>query len=435
MSVFLNPVILSVALMVTLCLFRFNVFLSIILASLACGLLGGATLSDALAVFTAGMSGNNAIVLAMLLFGIVAEAMNQSGVGNVLAPRLSRLAGSRRWILLLILFILAILSESVFMLGPAFAPIVVPPLIAYTNEIKLDRRCIAAVMVGGLQIGYACIPFGFGLAFHQMIGDALLENGITAEVTSVWKNTWPFGLAMLLGTGSAILLYRKSREYAEAREASAQISMDEFPRIEQKHWAAIVTAIVTITGQFLTSSLALGALIGIALLLPFRIVSWRDFETICTKGIRDFGAIAFALMGAAGFAAVFRKYGQIDVLVSVTIDFIGGSKLLGSLAMLLLGLILTIGIGSGFAAVPIVSTIVVPMCVQMSFNTSAAILIVAASSALGDCMTPASSQTLLPTAALNLDGQHDHIRDTCLPVSLCYCIPVILAIVTAASVW
>lgn len=166
MHAFLNPVIISIILMISLCLIKVNVFISIILSSLVCGLLGGGTLKETLDTFISGMSGNNSLVLSILLFGIVVEAIDKSGVGAVFAPRLSKLAGKHRWLLLLILFIFAALSESVLMLGPSFVSIVVPPLIGYANELKLDRRCVAAVIVGGLQTGYACIPSGFGLVFH-----------------------------------------------------------------------------------------------------------------------------------------------------------------------------------------------------------------------------------------------------------------------------
>lgn len=438
MDAFFNPVIVSIALMIALCLIRVNVFISIILASLVCGMLSGVTLVETLDVFISGMSGNNSLVLSMLLFGIVVDAIDKSGVGAVLAPRLSRLAGKHRWMLFLILFAFAVLSESVFMLGPSFVPVVVPPLVGYANKLKVDRRCIAAVIVGGLQAGYACIPFGFGLIFHQTIQKALAENGLAIEVTSVWKSVWPFGLALILGAGIAIILYRKPRDYtagsADTITIATPVLTDKLPRIERKHWVTIAVAIATIVSQFLTSSLPLGALIGIALLLLLQVIPWKDFERTCARGFGGFGSVVFILMAAAGFAAVFREYGQINVLVSKTTNLIGDNKLIGALVMLLLGLIITIGIGSGFAAVPIVSTVIVPMCARMNFDVSATILIIAASTALGDGVTPASSQTLLSTASLNLDGGHDHIRDTCMPVFLCYGLPVLVAVIVAVSV-
>lgn len=434
MSILMNPVILSAALMIALCLLRANVFVSIVLSALLCGVLGGGTVFAVFDVFIGGMSSNNELVLSMLLFGIVVEAIDYSGIGAALAPRLSALAGKRKWLLLLLLFLFGILAESVFMLGPTFVPIAVSPLLAYANENKLDRRCIAAVVIGGLQLGYSCIPFGFGLAFHQIIEEAAAANGLSIAATEVWRQVWPFALALLLGAAFALVLYRKPRDYASSGAVSAvHGGGGELPALEWKHWATILAAVVTVAVQFFTASLPLGALVGIALLLALRVIPWREFDRICLKGFQNFGSVAFVLMAAAGFAATFRQYGQIDALTAAAVGALDGNRVLAALCMLLLGLAVTMGIGSGFAAVPIVSAIAIPVCTQMELGTSAAILLVAASAALGDGVTPASSQTLLPTAALNPDGAHDHIRDTCVPVFLCYALPSAVAVILAAA--
>lgn len=431
MSVLTNPVILSVVLMIVLCLLRSNVFVSITLSSLVCGLLGGGTLFETLEVFIAGMSSNNSLVFAMLLFGIVVEGIEYSGIGSALAPRLSALAGERKWMMLLILFLFGILAESAFMLGPTFVPIAVPPLLAYANEKKIDRRCIAAVVIGGLQLGYSCVPFGFSLAFHQIIAEAAAVNGLLIAATDIWKQVWPFALALLVGALIALILYRGPRAYT-AETADTQCAEAALPALTGKHWATIFAAVTTVLVQFLTSSLPLGALIGIALLLVLRVIPWREFDRVCMQGFQSFGVVAFVLMAAAGFAAVFREYGQIDLLVDAVAGLLGGNRLLGALGMLLLGVVITVGIGSGFAAVSIISAIMMPLCVQMGFDRSTTVLLVAAAAALGDGMTPASSQTLLPTAALNLDGAHDHIRDTCVPVFVCYALPSVVVILAAA---
>ena len=57
---------------------------------------------------------------------------------------------------------------------------------------------------------------------------------------------------------------------------------------------------------------------------------------------------------------------------------------------------------------------------------AAIILLVAASGALGDSGAPSSNQTLIPTSAFNIDGQHDHIKDSCIPSFLFVNIPLII---------
>ena len=49
-----------------------------------------------------------------------------------------------------------------------------------------------------------------------------------------------------------------------------------------------------------------------------------------------------------------------------------------------------------------------------------AVGVIAAAAALGDAGSPASDTTLGPTSGLNADGQHDHIKDTCIPTFIHY---------------
>ena len=56
----------------------------------------------------------------------------------------------------------------------------------------------------------------------------------------------------------------------------------------------------------------------------------------------------------------------------------------------------------------------------------------AAAGALGDSGSPASENTLVCTSVFNADGQHDHIRDTCIPAFLCVNIPLVLVCTVAA---
>ena len=93
--------------------------------------------------------------------------------------------------------------------------------------------------------------------------------------------------------------------------------------------------------------------------------------------------------------------------------------------MLLIGLLVTTGIGSSFSSVPIVAAIFVTLCVQLGFSPLAIVCIVGTAGALGDAGSPVSDSTLGPTAGLNADGQHDHIWDTVVPTFLHYNLPLL----------
>ena len=94
--------------------------------------------------------------------------------------------------------------------------------------------------------------------------------------------------------------------------------------------------------------------------------------------------------------------------------------------MLLVGLIVTMGIGSSFATIPIIASIFVPLSMAFGFSTMAIIALIGTAAALGDAGSPASDSTLGPTAGLNVDGQHNHIWDTCVPTFIHYNIPLLV---------
>ena len=67
-------------------------------------------------------------------------------------------------------------------------------------------------------------------------------------------------------------------------------------------------------------------------------------------------------------------------------------------------------------------------------SPAAIIMLVAAAGALGDSGSPSSNQTLVPTSAFNIDGQHDHIKDSCIPSFIFVNIPIIV-VCTIASLF
>ena len=77
-------------------------------------------------------------------------------------------------------------------------------------------------------------------------------------------------------------------------------------------------------------------------------------------------------------------------------------------------------------AIAILTVLFVPMCIKLGFSIPATVCIISASAALGDAGSPASDTTLGPTAGLNVDNQHNHIWDTCIPTFLHYNIALII---------
>ena len=182
--------------------------------------------------------------------------------------------------------------------------------------------------------------------------------------------------------------------------------------------------------QLVWGALPLGALIGLAIMFITKAVKWSDMDKIIDEGVQLMGFIAFVMLASNGFSAVLRDSGGVDQLIQSSLGFIGGSKLLGALIMMLVGLFIVMGTGTSFGTVPVLAVLYVPLCAQLGFSVGATTLLIAAAATIGDTGSPVSDTTLGPTAGLNADGQHDHIWDTCVPTFIASDIPIfILAIV------
>lgn len=185
-------------------------------------------------------------------------------------------------------------------------------------------------------------------------------------------------------------------------------------------------AITAFVVQILTGSLPLGGLCAIIVLFATKAIKFSEIDELVDGGIKMMGLIAFIMLVAAGYANVLRETGQVETLVASVSGIVGNSKFIGALIMLLVGLLVTMGIGSSFGTLPIIAAIYCPLGLSLGFSIQAIILLIGVAGALGDAGSPASDSTLGPTAGLNVDKQHDHIWDTCVPTFIHYNIPLLI---------
>ncbi|MDO5082978.1 MAG: Na+/H+ antiporter NhaC family protein [Arachnia propionica] len=152
-----------------------------------------------------------------------------------------------------------------------------------------------------------------------------------------------------------------------------------------------------------------------------------EADEVFTAGMRMMALIGFIMITAQGFASVMKATGRIDSLVEGSAALVGDNRAAAALAMLLVGLLVTMGIGSSFSTLPIIAAIYVPLCTALGFSPLATVALIGTAGALGDAGSPASDSTLGPTAGLGADGQHDHIRDTVIPTFLHFNLPLLAA--------
>ncbi|MCA0971910.1 TRAP transporter large permease subunit [Halobacillus litoralis] len=419
-------VVVSVLVMTILSLLRVNVIIAILAAGLTAGLMNGETLTGSLELLINGMGGQANVALSYILLGAFAVTITYSGITSILVNFLLDVLKDMKTLLVLVIAGIASLSQNVVPVHIAFIPILIPPLLHVFDRMKLDRRAVAAALTFGLKAPYVMIPAGFGLIFHQTIQDSLEEQGVSLDVFSIAGSLLIPGSGMILGLLIAVFItYRKPREPKESVQENVldDIVKPEAERFSFKHFLTIIAIVVTLVIQGFFGNLILAALAGLILMFVFRIVPYRKGDKVVNDGIAMMGFIAFVLLTASGLANVLTETGSVSALVEASSALLEGQKALISFVLLLVGLVVTMGIGSSFATVPILAALFVPICLAAGYSPMAIAALVGTAGALGDAGSPASDSTLGPTSGLNADGNHNHIWDTCVPTFLHYNIP------------
>ena len=422
--ILLNPIVISVIVLSILCLLKLPVLAALIIAALTAGISSGMNFTETMNVFVGGMGGNANTALSYILLGALAYTINKTGAATILAKKISTLVKGNKFTLAIIIICVSMASGTIVPVHIAFIPILIPPLLGIMNKMKMDRRMLSLSFGFGLKAPYITIPIAYGAIFHGIIKDSVNQAGLNITGDLIWKNTWMAGVAMLIGLIIGLLYFSKNRDY-EIKEENSIVD-DSAIVIEFKHWLTLIAGIIALAIQLLTGSLPLGAIAALIFMVVTKVINWKDIQEVLDGGIGLMGFIAFVMLIAAGYANVINNSGAVEELVDSAFKVLGGSKIAGSFTMVLLGLIITMGIGTSFGTVPVIAAIYVPLAQKLGFSPGAIVFMIAVAAALGDAGSPASDTTLGPTAGLNVDGQHDHIWDTCVPQFICYDIPLII---------
>ena len=429
----MNAVIAAVGIMLILSLCRVHVVVALIVGALAGGLIGGLGVEGTLNAFNQGLGGGATVALSYALLGAFAVAIAKSGLAHALADKVLALVGRQdaqgggavKWVLIVLLLAVSVSSQNILPIHIAFIPLLVPPLLYVLSKLQLDRRLIACVLTFGLITPYMFLPVGFGGIFlNEILLANVTKSGVDVSGVNVTEAMAIPALGMLFGLLLAVLVsYRGKRVYdLEKIEQAERVDIAYNPLSLLVAGVAIAAAFVV---QLWLDSMIIGALVGFVIFSVSGVVRWKEADGLFTEGMKMMAMIGFIMIAAAGFAEVMRETGQVATLVETSAGWIGHSKALGALLMLLVGLLVTMGIGSSFSTVPIIAAIFVPLCLQLGFSPLAIVSIVGTAGALGDAGSPASDSTLGPTAGLNVDGQHNHIWDTVVPTFLHYNLPLL----------
>lgn len=447
----MNAVVVAVVTMMVLSLIRVPVIVALIVATLVGGLVAGMPIGDIVTAFESGLGEGANIALSYAMLGAFAVALSRSGLTHLLANRIVGLVGARSsatggmyaaMVIYAAFLLTATLAETLVPVHIAFIPILVPPLLAVMNRLRIDRRAAACALTCGLIFAYMLLPVGFGSIYQDKvltknINLAGAEQGFAITASSVPMAMLIPSLGMLLGLLIAVVFsYRRPRDYALAEigaaAGEAAAAGDGMTRLQL--WLSLASIAVALGVQLFSGSMLLGGLVGFGLLSLGGFFQWKEVDDVFVLGLRMMALIGFIMVTAQGFAAVMQATGAVPALVESSAALIGDSKGLAAFVLLAVGLLITMGIGSSFSTVPVIALIYVPLCISFGFSPMATIALIGTAGALGDAGSPASDSTLGPTAGLNADGQHDHIWDTVVPTFLHFNLPLLAAGWIAAMV-
>ncbi|MGN8374826.1 Na+/H+ antiporter family protein [Helicobacter pylori] len=422
-SVWSNPAFVAIICMCVLSLLRLNVMLSMISATLIAGLMGGLGLTESFNVMIDGMKGNLNIALSYILLGALAVAIAKSNLIKVALSKLIGLMNYKRSTFCFLIAFIACFSQNLVPVHIAFIPILIPPLLHLMNRLELDRRAVACALTFGLQAPYLVLPVGFGLIFQTTILEQLKANGVSTTIAQITGVMWIAGLAMVVGLLLAVLtLYKKPRHY---KEKSFNIENYASLQLNYHDYLTFIGIIVAFAIQLATDSMPLAAFLALAIILLGRGIKFKETDSLMDDSVKMMAFIAFVMLVASGFGEVLQKVHAIEGLVNAITSVVQG-KLLGAFLMLVVGLFITMGIGTSFGTIPIIAVFYVPLCAKLGFSIESTILLIGIAAALGDAGSPASDSTMGPTCGLNADNQHNHIYDTCVPTFLVYNLPLIV---------
>lgn len=422
-SIWSNPAFVAIICMCVLSLLRLNVMLSMISATLIAGLMGGLGITESFNAMIDGMKGNLNIALSYILLGALAVAIAKSNLIKVALSKLIGLMNYKRSTFCFLIAFIACFSQNLVPVHIAFIPILIPPLLHLMNRLELDRRAVACALTFGLQAPYLVLPVGFGLIFQTTILEQLKANGVSTTLAQITGVMWIAGLAMVVGLLAAVLtLYKKPRHY---KEKSFNIENYASLQLNYHDYLTFIGIIVAFAIQLATDSMPLAAFLALAIILLGRGIKFKETDSLMDDSVKMMAFIAFVMLVASGFGEVLQKVHAIEGLVNAITSVVQG-KLLGAFLMLVVGLFITMGIGTSFGTIPIIAVFYVPLCTKLGFSIESTILLIGIAAALGDAGSPASDSTMGPTCGLNADNQHNHIYDTCVPTFLVYNLPLIV---------
>ncbi|MGN4991176.1 GntP family permease [Aeromonas sp. 97A] len=278
-----------------------------IVGALAGGLIGGADLTQTVALMIGGAQGITTAVMRILAAGVLAGVLIESGAATTIAETIVKKLGETRALLALALATLILTAVGVFV---DVAVITVAPIaLAIARRADLSKAAILLAMIGGGKAGNVMSPNPNAIAaadaFHLPL-TSVMAAGIIPGL---------FGLVMAYWLAKR-LNNKGSKVAADEVVSFAGAKLPGFAAaISAPLVAILLLALRPVAGIVVDPLIALplGGLVGALMMGKFSKVN-----QFAVSGLARMAPVAIMLLGTGTLAGIIANSGLKDVLIGLT---------------------------------------------------------------------------------------------------------------------
>ncbi|WP_421224588.1 GntP family permease [Aeromonas enteropelogenes] len=278
-----------------------------IVGALAGGLIGGADLSQTVALMIGGAQGITTAVMRILAAGVLAGVLIESGAATTIAETIVKKLGETRALLALALALATMILTAVGVFVDVAVITVAPIALAIARRADLSKAAILLAMIGGGKAGNVMSPNPNAIAaadaFHLPL-TSVMAAGIIPGL---------FGLVM------AYWLAKRLNNKGSKVAADEVVSFDgvKLPgfaaAISAPLVAILLLALRPVAGIVVDPLIALplGGLVGALMMGKFTKVN-----QFAVSGLARMAPVAIMLLGTGTLAGIIANSGLKDVLIS-----------------------------------------------------------------------------------------------------------------------
>ena len=160
--------------------------------------------------------------------------------------------------------------------------------------------------------------------------------------------------ALIIGLLLAVFVtYRKPREYKMAAVDTSANDAIKSDKLGYPHIVTLVAIVAVVVVESIIGLLALSATVGLLIMFVGGAIKRNEIDDQFAGGVKIMGLIAIIMLVAGGYAEVMKATNAVDALVQAALALMAGNKIIAATVITLIGLLVTMGIGSSFSTVPV----------------------------------------------------------------------------------